>query len=253
MEGPNTLRANDRPPRIRPLHRTCVNGHQHGTQLPSLPPPAHYFLRQVNPNPAAGQYAVGEHDSNVEPYGMSPTDGELAASAKKGDLVAYERLMRNHWDAAYRVACAILGDPDQAEDAAQDCSVQAYTALSRFDERQEFGPWVGGIAARCALAALRRRRRAERLDQELRPMQDDDPDEALVAHDLQAAVRRAVRQLPEQQRIAIRLSALEGMDVAETARLMGCAAGTVKSHLYRARKKLRGLLSEYVEEDKREL
>ena len=180
---------------------------------------------------------------------MAPSDSELAARAQGGDLAAYEQLVRRHWEVLYRTAHAIIGNYDEAQDAAQEACVRAYGVLRRFDRRREFGPWIKGIAVNCALSAVRSQKRAERAQGRGCVAQlQEGPHEIAAAHDLQAALQQAIAHLPAQQRAAIRLFALGDMDLAQTAEVMGCAVGTVKAHLHRAREKLKGLLSDYLEE-----
>jgi RNA polymerase sigma-70 factor (ECF subfamily) len=178
----------------------------------------------------------------------SHTDGTLVERARAGDAEAYEQLLRRHSDAAYRVVCAVLHDPQQAEDVLQDCFVAAHASLHRFDCRRPFAPWMKGIAARCALAANRSEYRAGNAPA-LPARGADSPAMAAARNDLQAAVREAVLALPERQQMAIRLFALEDASVAEVAEIMGCAVGTVKAHLHRARETLRGLLADRFEEN----
>ena len=180
---------------------------------------------------------------------MFAIDSELVAHAKRGDPAAYEELMRRHWEAVYRVTRAIVGNDDQAQDAVQECFVQAYAALERFDERRAFAPWIKGIAANCALLVVRSQRRAQQpMPYEVLLVAEESPHESVAANHLQVAVRQAIEELPPQQRTAITLFALQEMNLAETAKVMDCAVGTVKTHLHRARQKLRELLSDYLEE-----
>ncbi len=182
---------------------------------------------------------------------MFATDSALAARAKRGGRAAYEELTRRHFDALYRLVYAIIGNHAQTEDAVQECFVQAYMALPRFDESRAFIPWIKGIAVNCARSAVRRQKRAgQPIRREVSLAVDDNPEQLVASRDVQAAVRHAIVKLPLQQRTAIKLFALEEMDLAETAQVMGCAVGTVKSHLHRARQNLRELLSDYMEETK---
>lgn len=180
---------------------------------------------------------------------MFPTDTELAARAKRDDQAAYEELTRRHFDALYRLAYAIIGNHVQTEDAVQECFVQAYMALPRFDESRAFIPWIKGIAVNCARSAVRRQKRAgQPMRREVSLAPDENPEQLVTSKDMQAAVRNAIMRLPQQQRTAIRLFSLEEMNLAETARVMNCAVGTVKTHLHRARQNLRELLSDYMED-----
>ena len=181
---------------------------------------------------------------------MLGTDSELAAQAKRGDLAAYEELASRHWEAVYRVSYAITGDHHQAQDAAQECLVQAYSHLGRFDEARAFGPWLKGIAVNCALMEVRRGQRTRQaLPADGPSRSDEGPRESATNNAFEAAVRQSIDQLPTQQRTAMRLFALDDMDLSETAQAMGCAVGTVKTHLHRARHKLRQLLADYLRED----
>ncbi len=182
----------------------------------------------------------------------SDADGELVARARAGDADAYEQLIRRHSDGAYRVVWAVLHNPELAEDALQECFVETYASLHRFDGRRPFGPWMKGIAVRCALVASRKQRRADHAS--FQPaVSAEDPATAAARNDLQAAVREAIMALPERQRVAIRLFALESASVAEVAEIMGCAVGTVKAHLHRARETLRELLADRLEENRDDL
>ena len=118
--------------------------------------------------------------------------------------------------------------------------------LSSFDERREFRPWLRRIAVNCALNVLRRRPdEAELADT---PPATSNPGGSTHAHEMQRAVWRAMAKLPERQRVAMSLFGLEEMDLRATAEAMGCAEGTVKSHLHRARQTLRETLSDWLED-----
>jgi RNA polymerase sigma-70 factor (ECF subfamily) len=203
------------------------------------------------PNVGSWSISYGDMARGASVY-RSDADGELVARARRGDADAYEQLLRRHSDGAYRVVWAILRDPELAEDALQECFVETYASLDRFDGRRPFGPWIKGIAVRCALVAGRKQRRAE-CGSFQPPASAEDPATAAARNDLRSAVRDAIMALPERQRVAIRLFALESTSVAEVAEIMGCAVGTVKAHLHRARETLRELLADRLEENDDEL
>jgi RNA polymerase sigma-70 factor (ECF subfamily) len=177
---------------------------------------------------------------------MAEPDRDLIASAKSGDRAARERLVRAHRREVYRITCAILGDHDDAQDATQEALVRMLRGLRGFDARRDFRPWRRRIAVNCALNALRRRPEEAELPDA--PQAAGNPGGSAEAHELECAVRRAMVQLPERQRVAMSLFGLQEMDLRATADAMGCAEGTVKSHLHRARQTLREILSDWLED-----
>lgn len=131
----------------------------------------------------------------------SDADGELVARARAGDADAYEQLIRRHSDGAYRIVWAVLHDPELAEDALQECFVETYASLHRFDGRRAFAPWIKGIAVRCALVASRKQRRADNVPSQPAASVED-PAATVARSDLQMAVREAIMALPKRQRVA---------------------------------------------------
>ena len=181
---------------------------------------------------------------------MSAVDSELVARCHRDDVAAYEELVRRHREGVYRVVYAVVGNHDQAEDVVQDALVHAYETIRRFDCRRPLAPWLKRIGVNCAISALRRQARMARAaKRDVARNYEANPEEFAIANDLQAAVGEAVSKLPAKQRTAIMLFSLAEMDRAETAVVMGCTVETVKTHLHRARQKLRQLLSDYLEEE----
>jgi len=176
---------------------------------------------------------------------MAEPERTTIAAAKRGDCAARERLVRDCRRDVYRISCAILGNDEDAEDATQEALVRMLRGLGRFDTRREFEPWLRRIAVNCAINVLRRRPAPRDASS---PLAAYGPSGTVEAGDLQRAVHRALANLPERQRIAMSLFALAEMDVSSTAAAMGCAEGTVKSHLHRAREKLRDILGEWLED-----
>ncbi len=177
---------------------------------------------------------------------MAEADGQLIASARQGDRAARERLAREQRREVYRIACAILGDDDDAEDATQEALVRMLRGLRGYDQRRDFRAWLRRIAVNCAINVLRSRMDEAELP-DAQPAASN-PGGSAQAQGLQRAVRRALAELPERQRVALSLFALGEMDLRATAEAMGCAQGTVKSHLHRARVKLREMLSDWLED-----
>lgn len=178
---------------------------------------------------------------------MPRADDGLTGKARI-DSEACERLLSGHRRSVYRIAWAILGDHHDAEDATQETFVKALRGMNEFDTSRAIEGWLRRIAVNCSISMLQRRERMPAVADE-RSVADGDPADDAGAADFEGAVRRALNTLPLRQRVAMTLFALEDMDLQSAAEAMGCQAGTVKSHLHRARQRLRELLSEYLNED----
>ncbi len=197
--------------------------------------------------------SMGTQTASASLEDMASLDKELAHKCQQGDVDAYAQLVHRHRKMVYRVAYAILGDAEDAEDVVQEAFVRGYQAISRYDARYAFADWIRRITVNCALTRLRKQRRLGN-GTSLSALvtgeaADADPAGHAATNDLQDEVRQALAALPPRQRAAITLFALADMDLAGVAEAMGCAVGTVKSHLHRARQKLAELLADYVEED----
>ncbi|MEE8191228.1 MAG: RNA polymerase sigma factor [Gemmatimonadales bacterium] len=167
-------------------------------------------------------------------------DAELAALAQAGDRDAFGELVRRHAAQARRVARAILGDPDEADDAAQDGFLAALRHLGRYDPARPFGPWLLRIVANAASDRQRRRkvRRAEPLSPRMHDAEPG-PDTVTDRSSFRQAVLAALERLPERQRIATVLFDVEGYSHKEISEVLGVPIGTVRSDVFHARRTLR--------------
>jgi RNA polymerase sigma-70 factor (ECF subfamily) len=174
---------------------------------------------------------------------------DLVARARAGDRDAFGVLVERYAGQARRVARAVLGDPDDADDAAQDAFLAALVKLGQFDPRRPFGPWLLRIVANAAADRRRRRkvRRTEMLDPGARAP-GPGPDADAVRSELGALLRTALAELPERRRLAVVLFDVEGYGHAEIGRILGVPEGTVRSDVFHARRFLRGRLSGWKEE-----
>ena len=166
-------------------------------------------------------------------------EAALVERAQQGDSVAYGSLVRAHQDIAFRVACLAGGSTADAEEAAQEGFVKAWRALPRFRPGAPFRPWLLAIVAneaRNRRRALGRRARLPLQLAEERPSGGaaPSPEVALLAREERAELLAAVDRLGEEQRAAIACRYFLGLSEAETAAVLGCRPGTVKSRLSRA-------------------
>jgi RNA polymerase sigma-70 factor, ECF subfamily len=171
---------------------------------------------------------------------VASEDAKLVERAKAGDTAAYEKLVRGYQAVAFRTAYLITGDVSEAEDAAQEAFIKAYRALGRFRSGAPFRPWLLAVVANEARnrrrAASRRANLALRVAGEGAPGERSfSPEAATVAAERRAELLGALEALREEDRLAIGCRYFLGLSEAETAVALGCARGTVKSRLSRAR------------------
>jgi len=175
-------------------------------------------------------------------------DAELAALAQAGDREAFGELVARYAAPARRLARTILGDPDDADDAAQDGFLSALKHLGRFDPERPFGPWLMRIVANAA--GDRRRRRRVREAQPLSPVlatHEAGPDVETDRQRFREALRTALEALPERQRMAVVLFDVEGYTHREVGEVLNVPEGTARSDVFHARRALREALGDWKE------
>jgi RNA polymerase sigma-70 factor, ECF subfamily len=183
-------------------------------------------------------------------------DRALLAAHVDGDREAFGTLFGRHRDRLWAVALRTTGDPEDAADALQDAMVAAFRRADSYRGDAAVTTWLHRIVVNACLDRLRRRavRRAD-------PLPDDldegpggqsggttagaavrDPADVAVDHERRATVLAALATLPPDQRAALVLVDVEGYSVEETAAILDCAPGTVKSRCSRGRARLLPLL-----------
>ena len=155
------------------------------------------------------------------------------------DLESYEQLVREHQGIAFRTAYVITGSAADAVEVVQDAFVKAYRARGRFRAGASFRPWILTIVANEARNRRRAAGRRARLELHLAEERPSggaapSPEVALLAREERAELLAAVDRLGEEQRAAVACRYFLGLSEAETAAVLGCRPGTVKSRLSRA-------------------
>ena len=176
-------------------------------------------------------------------------DAELVRRARDRDEAAIRAIIRSNNRRLYRLARGILRNDSEAEDVVQETYVRAFTHLDNFRGGSSFGTWLGRIAINEALGRLRRRRarvetslEPELLNAEIIPFPvptASDPEKTMAQRQIQNVVEQAIDELPEPFRIVFVTRVVEGMNVEETAEILGLKPETVKTRLHRARAALR--------------
>jgi RNA polymerase sigma-70 factor (ECF subfamily) len=177
----------------------------------------------------------------------SAAEAGLIQAAVHGDQAAWEALMRVHQEPLFRFAYLMCGDPDEADDIAQEAFIRAYRALERFDLSRPLRPWLLSIAANLArnrFRSLGRRLNALRSLGQSRPAQAERVEETGERRWQAQRLRQAVERLGEKDRQIIYLRYFLELSTEEVAAAAGIPAGTVKSRLHRAIGRLRQVIEE---------
>ena len=177
------------------------------------------------------------------------TDAELAARAATGDGDAFGELVDRHAPQARRAARLVLGNDQDADDAAQDGFLAAWRAIDRYDRSRPFRPWLMRIVVNAARDLRRRRtvRRTEELSPVL-PAGGASPERETERALMRERLAGALGELPERQRLAVTMFDAEGFAHSEIAEVLGIPEGTVRSDVFHARRALRTALAPYLEE-----
>ncbi len=186
----------------------------------------------------------------------APDDAELVRRALARDPQAFRAIMTRHNQRLYRLARSILRSDAEAEDALQDAYLNAFAGLKSFRGDAALSTWLSRIVVNEALGRLRKWRRTntQPLPDLDRPAADiipfpgnasqDDPERSMAQRQIVAFVEAAADELPDAFRAVFFARAIEGLDVEETAQLLGLKPQTVKTRLHRARAMLRQKLDE---------
>jgi RNA polymerase sigma-70 factor (ECF subfamily) len=190
-----------------------------------------------------------DHARQTPEYTFHDPDGELVVLSKEGVHSAFTELCKRHESMIYRVLKRILANNEDAEDALQDCFLQAYSHIDRFDGRAKFSTWLTRIAINTALMVLRKRSRRQlrsidemeesELACVLYPLSTSlDPEAQFHRDEISKILRSAIGCLPPNLRdvTEIRLSA--DLSVREIAQQIGISEAATKSRLLRARGEL---------------
>lgn len=188
-------------------------------------------------------------------------DAEAVSRTLAGDLSAFDQLIERYQRRAVAVAYRLLGNINDAMDVCQDAYVRAFRSLASIQDPQRFGSWLMRIVSNLALNFRRDRKQLLSLS-----MEDDGPGlnagaladertfeggsaggDSLQASELEQAINKAIGQLPEKQRLALILFAIEGLPQKEVAEIIDCSLELVKWNVFQARKTLKDKLAEFLE------
>ncbi len=170
--------------------------------------------------------------------------------AQQGSDEAFTRLVETYQTPVYNLCYRMLGEPEYAEDAAQETFLRAFQHLHRYDQKRPFATWLLSIAAHYCIDRLRRRKFAmfsmdEEDDEgnsfELPDPDSPDPEAESVKGEIQDRIQGMLKDLDDTDRAAIIMRYWYDYSEAEIAQSLRLTVSAVKSRLHRARKELAGL------------
>ncbi|MEX2221766.1 MAG: sigma-70 family RNA polymerase sigma factor [Candidatus Rokuibacteriota bacterium] len=169
---------------------------------------------------------------------------------RAGEATAFEELVMTYQHRLFGVALRMLGNAGEAQEVAQEAFIRAHRALPRFRGDAKLSTWLYAITSRLCLSRLAsgERRLARQGEDALLRLSDSapGPDAALERGELEAALQRAIAELPEDRRIVVVLRDLEGLSYEEIAQVLELELGTVRSRLHRARADLKDKLERFL-------
>lgn len=168
----------------------------------------------------------------------------------KGDQEAFGEIVDIYKNSVYQLCYRMLGNRHEAEDAAQEAFIRAYTNIQSFNQELKFSTWLFRIATNLSIDRMRKKKPNQYLDAEVAgkegltlysqiPSDTPLPEIELESLELQETVHKEILKLPEKYRSAIILKYIDELSLNEISEILGLPIGTVKTRIHRGREALR--------------
>ena len=185
---------------------------------------------------------------------------ELIEQLKKGDELAFTKLVDEWQDMVYNTALGIVQNADDADDIAQEVFIQVYQSVSSFKGESKFSTWLYRITVSKALDHEKKKKRKKRFgfvqglfggheEDQLHPVDFNHPGVELEKKERANELFNALKEIPDKQRIAFTLHKLEGQSYLEVAEIMNTTLYAVESMMSRAKINLRKELNKYYDKN----
>ena len=180
--------------------------------------------------------------------GSGVSESQLIERALQGDPIAERELYETHVDRIYRLAYRLAGDEELAQEFTQETFIRAFDRLRQFRGEAALSTWLHAIARSVIFNGLRKRKRRESREVELKEVSDVGHNPKESEPDLKERLANAIDGLPLGYKTVFVMHDIEGYTHEEIARTLGVRTGTSKAQLSRARAKLRTQLADFAEE-----
>ena len=183
---------------------------------------------------------------------MNHEETQMISRCQQGDQEALKEIYDKYHTKVYRVAYGVVRRREDALDIVQEVFIKLFRSIKNFKGRSHFYTYLYRMAMNTAIDHTRRggKRFVSSLDEEgsFEPSDgvEKGPERILLQKELEERVNLALNRLPAEQKAAIIFRDVEGLSYQEMAEAMGCSIGTVMSRLHYGRKKMQGLLKDYV-------
>ncbi|MFZ1369638.1 MAG: RNA polymerase sigma factor [Ferruginibacter sp.] len=185
---------------------------------------------------------------------------ELITQLQLGDESAFTKLVDEYQDMVYNTALGIVQQADDADDITQEVFIQVYQSISSFKGDSKFSTWLYRIAVSKALDHEKKKKRKKRFgfvqslfggdgEEQVHPVEFDHPGIQAEKKESAAALFRALKQIPDNQRIVFTLHKLEGQGNREIAAIMNTSLQAVESLMSRAKASLKKELNDYYQKN----
>jgi len=185
-------------------------------------------------------------------------ESELVRRARKGDLQAYDDLVKRYQERIYATIYHMTSNHEDANDLAQESFIKAFQALKSFKGGSTFYTWIYRIAVNKTINFLKQRKNrthmslndidfnAEHDTDLIALISDNTPRRAAGLTELQKKLNEALLKLSEPHRLVVVLHDVQGQSHEEIAEVMNCNIGTVRSRLFYARQQMQAELADYL-------
>ncbi|ARU60402.1 RNA polymerase sigma factor SigW [Tumebacillus avium] len=181
---------------------------------------------------------------------MELIEQRIVKRAQKGDRLAFAELVELYKDKLYNLGYRMLGNPQEAEDIAQEAFLRAYANLNKYNANHKFSTWIYRIATNLCIDRIRKKKADYSLDAEVDGIEGGDmysrlkspgdtPEQAAVRNEARQEVQDAIEALPDNYRTAVILKYLHDLSLQEISEILEVPVSTVKTRIHRGREALR--------------
>ena len=190
-----------------------------------------------------------ENIAKLNHFGEDVSNSELVKKSQLGDKSAFEELVKRHQELVFSLSFKLTGNRELANDVAQEAFIRAWKAIGKFRGDSTFGTWIYRITVNTAWTLRKKAKKHYSLNIEdtQEPVVVDekkDPELVAINSDLSLVLRKALNQIPLEQRIIVELKNIEGRSHKEIADYLDISVTAAKVRLHRADQKLRNILEE---------